>query len=160
MNILIASNLKTLEQLSLILSELDDSSLANQTIKPYGSSIGSHIRHILDFYNCILSFDEGIDFTTRERDPNVETSCLAAKLYLETIVSKLKNFSYEKNANVVVKDDLGLGTVSMVYTYDAVFAQANSHTIHHYAIINYIMNGLRLSLKASRFGYNPTTEIK
>ena len=45
----------------------------------------------------------------------------------------------------------------MKYTLGAVFAQANSHTIHHYAIINYILEGLNISLDDIDFGYNPTT---
>jgi hypothetical protein len=39
----------------------------------------------------------------------------------------------------------------------ALFAQANSHTIHHYAIINYIFEKLGIVLNDEDFGYNPTT---
>ncbi len=52
---------------------------------------------------------------------------------------------------------LGLGKIEMTYTYDALFSQANSHTIHHYAIINYILDGLKIAFDDADFGYNSTT---
>ena len=58
---------------------------------------------------------------------------------------------------VVVIDDLGLGKIEVQYTLGAVFSQANSHAIHHYAIMNYILDNLGISVNDSDFGYNPTT---
>ncbi|RSK38321.1 hypothetical protein [Mangrovimonas spongiae] len=161
MNNLIDSNLNTLNQLHSIINQLDNRNLSNKTVEPYKSSIGSHIRHILDFYYCIL-FPESeiIDFTKRKRDEKVESCCVSAKAYLNQIIEALKTFEYNDKKAIIVKDDLGLGLLTMTYTYDAVLSQANSHTIHHFAIINYIMNALDLKLYNSKFGYNPTTVIE
>jgi len=46
---------------------------------------------------------------------------------------------------------------NLKYTFIALLAQANSHTIHHYAIINYILDRLHIEMKDDSFGYNPTT---
>ena len=46
---------------------------------------------------------------------------------------------YILKSMVIVTDDLGMGKIEMTYTLGSLFSQANSHTIHHYAIINYIM---------------------
>ncbi|WP_338730914.1 hypothetical protein [Mangrovimonas cancribranchiae] len=161
MNDLVNSNLNTLKQLHSIINQLDNNKLSNKTAEPYRSSIGSHVRHILDFYYCIL-FPENtiIDFTNRRRDEKVENCCISAKAYLNEITETLSNFEYNNKTELIVKDDLGLGVVTMTYTYDAVLSQANSHTIHHFAIINYIMNALNLKLEDSKFGYNPTTVIE
>jgi hypothetical protein len=67
------------------------------------------------------------------------------------------NFKFDMTDSNLVTDDLGLGKVEMAYSSGALFSQANSHTIHHYAIINYILEGLNISIKDSDFGYNPTT---
>ena len=56
-----------------------------------------------------------------------------------------------------VIDDLGMGKVKIKYNYASLLAQSNSHTIHHYAIINYILNQLKISIDDSNFGFNPTT---
>lgn len=159
MHILIKSSLNTLEKSKKLLNKINNTSLSDQTIAPYYSSIGSHIRHVLDFYGCILYNDNDvIDLTTRTRDLTVESDCDCAKAYLEKLCDKLKSLNESDIVKLVkVEDDLGLGKIQMTYTFDALLAQANSHTIHHYAIINYILEGLNLRFDDSDFGYNPTT---
>lgn len=159
MNIIIQSTLKTLQKSKNILSNLTDEDLCNTSVSPYYSSIGSHIRHILDFYDCVLKKDSNsrIDLTARSRNKDVESHCLDATSYLNTIIEKLQNLDCEVDDTVTAIDDLGLGKIEIQYTYGALFAQANSHTIHHYAIINYIFDRLGLVIKDEDFGYNPTT---
>ena len=159
MNSILRSTLKTLQKSEHLLSNLDDATLANVSIPPYYSSIGGHIRHILDFYDCILNrVDIGkIDLTARKRNKNVETYCEQALDYLNDIITRLKTIDNDMGSHVTVIDDLGMGIVEMPYTYAALLAQANSHTIHHYAIINYILDRLGIAIKDATFGYNPTT---
>ena len=159
MNSILQSTLKTLQKSKLLLSNLDDATLANKSIPPYYSSIGGHIRHILDFYDCILKSKDGekVDLTARKRNENVETCCKQATDYLEQIIVKLLATDRNLEDQVMVKDDLGMGLIEMPYTYAALLAQANSHTIHHYAIINYILDRLGIVFSDGDFGYNPTT---
>jgi len=130
------------------------------SIPPYYSCIGSHIRHILDFYDCILEgYSIGyIDLTNRTRDTRIHEDCDYAFENVERVISKLKQLSKtDPNTRIDVADDLGLGKVTIEYTLGAVLAQANSHAIHHYAIINYILERLEISINDDTFGYNPTT---
>ena len=159
MDVILQSTLKTLEKSKILLNHLNDTTLSNASVAPYYSSIGNHLRHILDFYDCIFNkkINNEIDLTERSRNQAVETECCSAKNYLDSIIENLNSFDLSMTDFVLVTDDLGLGKVKMTYSYGALFAQANSHTIHHYAIINYIMEGLNISLKDSDFGYNPTT---
>ena len=159
MDIIIASSLKTLQKANLLLNKIGDANLCNASVAPYYSSIGSHIRHILDFYNCIFNMNESlqVDLTARCRNTDVENQCHAASNYLDTTVKKLKSLDIDLASNITVIDDLGLGKTSIAYTFGALLSQANSHTIHHYAIISYIMNGLKIELDDCEFGYNPTT---
>ncbi|WP_242203677.1 DinB family protein [Aestuariivivens insulae] len=159
MNSIIQSTLKTLQKSEHLLVNLEDTVFSNVSVSPYYSSIGSHMRHILDFYDCILNRENGdiIDLTDRKRNKSVETCGEQALCYLKDIVAKLKILDKRIDDTVMVKDDLGMGTVEMPYTYAALLAQANSHTIHHYAIINYILDRLGIVFSDSDFGYNPTT---
>jgi hypothetical protein len=158
MHILIESTLRTLEKTKVLLHQIDNNSLTNKSIAPYYSSIGSHVRHILDFYNCILTNDDVFDLTLRQRDIEIESDCQSALNYLNELVNKLNSLDYSSLEKIIeIEDDLGLGKVSFSSTYAALLAQANSHTIHHYAIINYILEGLHLTLADDSFGYNPTT---
>ncbi|TYA94788.1 hypothetical protein [Seonamhaeicola marinus] len=159
MDIIIESTLKTLSKSRFLLEQLSDDDLSNASISPYYSSIGCHVRHILDFYDCVFNVNEDntVDLTARSRNKEVECQCCKAIEYLETIEEKLKNFNASMSASVKVIDDLGLGKVEMTYTMASLLSQANSHTIHHYAIINYILEGLKIGFEDSDFGYNPTT---
>ena len=157
MNIIVESSLKTLQKAQSLLTQLSTEDYCNASVSPYYSSIGSHLRHIFDFYNCIFNAENNlVDLTARNRDLKVETCCKTANNYLNFIKEKLKSID-NLNHKLIVVDDLGLGKVEMDYTYSALLAQANSHTIHHYAIINYILDRLGIEMKDSDFGYNPTT---
>lgn len=159
MNIIIQSTLKTLKKSQVLLKNLCNDQLCDASVSPYYSSIGSHIRHILDFYDCLFTMtsDNKIDLTARSRNKSVESDCECAQDYLEMIITKLNSFRFDINDTVNVIDDLGLGKTEIPYTYGALLAQANSHTIHHYAIINYIFDSLGIEINDSEFGYNPTT---
>ena len=159
MNGLIESTLKTLEKTEIILDSLTNEQLRDTSIPPYFSSIGTHIRHILDFYDCIfnLNADNKIDLTARSRNKKVEQDCLEAKAYLKLLINNLNTFNNHISKTVLVTDDLGQGKIEIPYTIGALLSQANSHTIHHYAIINYILSGLEISITDLDFGYNPTT---
>ena len=159
MNIIIQSTLKTLQKCQVLLDYLSNNQLCDASVPPYHSSIGSHIRHILDFYDCIFNTDSKskLDLTARCRNKNVESDCGCAQNYLGTIVEKLNSRSFVVNDIVLVIDDLGLGKTEIPYTYGSLLAQANSHTIHHYAIISYILDHLNIVINDTEFGYNPTT---
>lgn len=159
MNIIIQSTLKTLQKSQILLDNLSNAQLCDASVPPYHSSIGTHIRHILDFYDCIFNLDSEnkIDLTARSRNKDVESDCDCAQQYLNSIIKKLNLAPFDVNDTILVTDDLGLGKTEIPYTYGSLLAQANSHTIHHYAIINYIFDSLGIVINDSDFGYNPTT---
>lgn len=159
MNIIIQSTLKTLQKSQLLLDNLSNNQLCDASVSPYYSSIGTHIRHILDFYDCIFAqgSENRVDLTARSRNKSVECDCGCAQDYLNEIIGKLSSANFDVNDAVIVIDDLGLGKTEIPYTYGSLLAQANSHTIHHYAIINYIFDSLGIVINDSNFGYNPTT---
>ncbi|TXG35076.1 DinB family protein [Seonamhaeicola maritimus] len=159
MDIIIESTLQTLQKSRYLLEKLDDSDLCNTSISPYYSSVGTHVRHILDFYDCVFNITQEniVDLTARSRNRDVESQCCNALSYLSMIEDKLQSSKFEMDKVVTVIDDLGLGKIEMQYTMASLFSQANSHTIHHYAIINYILEGLNITFEDSDFGYNPTT---
>ena len=159
MNIVIQSTLNTLQKSQVLLDHLSNNQLCDASVPPYHSSIGTHIRHILDFYDCIFNVDSEnrVDLTARSRNKDVESDCDCAQDYLNLIIGRLSATSFDMNGTVLVIDDLGLGKTEIPYTYGSLLAQANSHTIHHYAIINYIFDSLGIVINDSDFGYNPTT---
>ena len=160
MNDLIEALTSTLARTKYILNTLTDEQLTNSSISPYYSCIGTHIRHVLDFYRCI---DQGlesneVDLTARNRNSEIERSCAAAIQELDSVLERLENWRHdEPDRRIMVIDDLGNGKQHIEYTFASLAAQANSHTIHHYALINYMMDKIGVRLDDLSFGYNPST---
>jgi len=160
MNIILKSTIHTLNKSKALIESLSDDVLSNHSVPPYHSCIGSHIRHILDFYDCIINGISklSIDLTDRKRDLRMHEDCNYALENLQRIIVNLETLNdMPMHAKLVVNDDLGLGTTNIEYTLGALLAQANSHAIHHYAIINYILDYLGIKLEDGTFGFNPTT---
>ena len=161
MHIIVKSSIHSLEKSIKLLEILTNDELANTSVSPYYSSVGSHLRHIFDIYQCIIDGYSlrRIDLTLRSRDTRVETDANYALNKVKTIIKTLKNID---NLDIyqIVLDDLGLGKVEIEYTLASILAQANSHAIHHYALINYILDRLDIKFDDDKFGFNPTTPMK
>lgn len=158
MQLIIEALIKNLNKSRYLLSNLNNDQFSDRSIPPYFSCIGSHIRHILDFFDCILNESNGIvDLSIRRRDVSVEKDIHKAIDYFESIINRLEDLNSELDKDLIVIDDLGLGKIEINYTLSSLLSQANSHTIHHYAIISYIIKGLDITFKDDTFGYNPTT---
>lgn len=146
-----------------LLNTIDDQQYSNASTAPYYSSIGIHMRHILDVFDCILrGLDSGlIDLSDRKRNEMAELNVEEGISYFRTIIEQLKAIEEEDlDTFVKVRDDLGLGMVTANYTLAAALIQAHSHAIHHFASIGYIIAQLGISLPDGDFGYNPTTPKK
>ncbi len=161
MNPIIASTSHTLLKSKSLLNELSDQQLSDTTVSPYYSCVGSHIRHILDFFDCILDgMTSGtIDLTARNRDELIASNCNYAVENVDRILNRLYSLNTDFDTPFDVVDDLGQGSITVRHTLGGVLAQANSHTIHHYAIISYILDRLQIEVRDATFGYNPTTPI-
>ncbi|NOQ91700.1 MAG: DinB family protein [Flavobacteriaceae bacterium] len=143
-----------------LLSAINDSQYDDSSVAPYYSSIGIHMRHILDVFDCIFEGLETkkVDLSARKRNELAEKKVSFGLVYFDEVIAKLENLKSE-NLDVVVevKDDLGLGVVTANYTLASALIQAHSHAIHHFASIGYIISQLGINLPDADFGYNPTT---
>ena len=143
-----------------LLKCISDEEYSNTTIAPYYSSIGGHMRHILDVFSCIFDGLESgeIDLSARQRNGLAETKVSVGLSYFDSVIEQLKRIEEQDLDQVVkVKDDLGLGMVTANYTLAAALIQAHSHAIHHFASIGYIISQMGINLPDGDFGYNPTT---
>jgi uncharacterized damage-inducible protein DinB len=143
-----------------LLNAIDESQYTDISVAPYYSSIGIHMRHILDVFDCVFSGLESknVDLSARKRNELVEQKLNLGLDYFDEIITNLERLDAENlDITVRVKDDLGLGFVTANYTLASILIQAHSHTIHHFASIGYIISQLDINLPDADFGYNPTT---
>ncbi|HEY9220129.1 MAG TPA: DinB family protein [Lutibacter sp.] len=151
---------KNLQRGIQLLNCITDNEYNNKTIAPYYSSIGVHMRHILDVFDCVLDGIESgnINLINRKRNELTENYTLHGIAYFEEILRRLKLLeNADFNKIVMVTDDLGLGIVSANYTLGGILIQAHSHAIHHFASVGYVISQLGIALPDADFGFNPTT---
>ncbi|GAA4278569.1 DinB family protein [Aquimarina mytili] len=145
-----------------LLKSIDSKTYCDASLGPYYSSIGSHIRHTLDFFDCIINGldSNDIDLTARKRDEILSTDKAAAIQHIYNLQETLLSYvDVNTDYLIHVTDNMGQGKVTVNYTLESILAHANSHTVHHYATIGYILNHLGKEVKIPGFGYNPTTPI-
>lgn len=143
-----------------LLHSISDEQYSNTSVAPYYSSIGSHMRHVLDFFSCIFEglVNQSIHLHIRERNQLVEQHTKLGIEYFTKTIQELKKIkTTEFNSIVKVSDNLGLEIESANYTIAAILMQAHSHAIHHFASVGYVIYQLQIALPDADFGFNPTT---
>lgn len=155
--LLVKNNVHFLQQGIELLNDLDD--LVYQKTDPpvYQSSIGKHMRHILDHYQSLIKYkDNRIDYDTRERDERIETDKTYATSVANQIIENLNIFLTEPlllGENIMVRSNEGEETQNKIWSESTIkreFQFLLSHTVHHYALIAII---LRIE------GYKPDKEF-
>ncbi len=151
---------KNLQRGVKLLKCISDKEYSDTSIAPYHSSIGGHIRHILDVFDCIFEGLESnnVNLINRKRNVLAENYTETGIEYFDVTISKLQELKSEDfNRIVKVSDDLGLGVVSVNYTLGGLLIQAHSHAIHHFSSVGYVISQLGIQLPDEHFGFNPTT---
>ena len=143
-----------------LLESISDESYSNTSVAPYYSSIGGHMRHILDVFDCIFDGLESseINLINRKRNQLAENYTNHGIAYFNQVLENLESLKeLDLDQIVVVTDDLGLGPITANYTLAGLLVQAHSHAIHHFASVGYVISQLGIDLPDSDFGFNPTT---
>ncbi len=151
---------KNLERGIKLLNSISNQQYSNTSVAPYYSSIGGHMRHILDIFDCLFEgLPNGlVDLSARKRNELVEADTAEGIRYFIAIISKLQQLkSVDLNQLILVSDDLGMGKVEQNYTLGSLLIQAHSHATHHFASLGYIIAQLGIEIPDEDFGYNPTT---
>ena len=151
-----------LNQAISLLNTIENSSYTNTTVGPYHSSIGSHLRHTLDFFQCIIDGLDAneINLTQRKRDETIANDKDIAISKIREIQETFVHFTDINTDYIIhVTDDLGQGEVTVSYTLESIMAFAHSHAIHHFATIGYLLHQLNIQHTVKGFGYNPSTPI-
>ena len=154
---------KNLQRGIKLLNSISDKQYSDTSVAPYHSSIGCHMRHVLDVFSCVLNGLENkfVDFSVRERNACAEKETSVGIEYFQTVILELQKIKKEDfNTVIKVSEDLGLGNETANYTIGAALMQAQSHAIHHYATIGYLIYQLGIELPDADFGFNPTTPNK
>ncbi|MDF1755707.1 MAG: hypothetical protein P1U89_23155 [Verrucomicrobiales bacterium] len=131
MNRCIEMNLEILGKIRELLSSIDPSNYQQPHAQFFDSSIGGHVRHILDFYERFFegSDTKTVDYSNRKRDINLEQLPLAALSVLDTILIRIRELV---DGPVTVISDSGESFASSLGRELEFLA---GHAVHHNAMI-------------------------
>lgn len=133
------SILEIQSQLESIFSTIDNLQYSMSLDSFSGSSIGKHVRHIFDFYACVLNGSRcgKLDYNERDRNSLIEQDIIAAKVSFRQLAVEIE----KKNINqplIVVTDFFCNNAVDRPLVNSSVGRElmyAFDHAIHHLAII-------------------------
>lgn len=154
-------NLELLRSALKLLESIPDSDYASRQIDGKVSGIGSHLRHVIDHYECfLLGLPRGeINFDARTRCLDIENSTSAAVGRLKELISKIENLT-DLRINDPLKIIMASGTEGKSeVTHSSVGRELQflvSHTVHHYAIISIFCHQHGLP-QPKNFGVAPST---
>ncbi|HLO46418.1 MAG TPA: hypothetical protein VK175_18895 [Leadbetterella sp.] len=121
-----------------------------------GSSIGQHVRHIIEFYICLFSDKEYVNYDERERNLLIENSPVYTQEVLEILKSQLLNLDFNKK--VIFKQNINNEEVFLNTSYQRELIYLGEHTIHHFALIKIGITTLCPDIKLDKnFGVADST---
>lgn len=139
-------NEKMIGQICQLLNRLSDDMLSDPLRSLDGSTIGQHIRHIYDFYDCIIRGQQSggcIDYCLRQRNQIIEKHSAYAVKALRQITDQLKAIDASEAIEVLTdfSTDQQAERVQVGSTIGRELMYAFDHAVHHLAIIQI---GIRL----------------
>lgn len=138
---IIRGSLETINQAQGLLDSLDEVSYCYVCAPHISSSIGQHIRHIIDNYLVIVNGipNKHIDYNVRRRGAKVETCLDTAKEELSQIQQWLRHLDQDTlNLSVTILSEVCLREEQSERIHSSLRREllfVASHCIHHLALI-------------------------
>jgi hypothetical protein len=140
-------------QLSETLNQLTDEEYVQPSRTLLGATIGQHVRHIIELFQCLeKGYDQGVvNYAKRKRDYQIETSKELASLLLKEIYQNIE----ESNKEIILEAEDYCDSMQIVLipsNYYRELAYNLEHTIHHMALIRVGVNDVSSLQLPDEFG--------
>jgi hypothetical protein len=140
MNNLISNIKQTLAELSDVVQLMNDAQFSNALTIFSGSSVGMHARHIIEFYQCLLtqSVDsQSVNYDKRNRDLLLQANTMYFKQTVNTVIESLEKLDSDRlNHPLSITSEDSEADATPINSSLARELQYNlEHTIHHAAFI-------------------------
>jgi hypothetical protein len=126
-------------ELRVLLENLSDNQLTLPLDVLNGSTMGMHLRHILEFYQCLFTSlaDGNLNYDLRKRDREMERNKKHCLSCIETLLTKLEEAQVDQP--ICLTADYSLDTEGRKITIGTTFFRELlynvEHCVHHLAII-------------------------
>jgi uncharacterized damage-inducible protein DinB len=134
---LVLLNSKTLGELRRFLDSIDQSTYTSLNLKGR-ASIGQHVRHTLEFYQCLFQVEDAVNYDLRKRDVLIESNPEHAAQTLAQIVETLDSFESDRELLLKTGDE-DLGLLQFPSSFARELFYVLEHAIHHMALIRVLV---------------------
>ncbi|MEO1023575.1 MAG: DinB family protein [Bacteroidota bacterium] len=162
-NLVVYSNIHFIQQGIDLLSQIDEGQYTKNGGEFYNSGVGKHFRHIIEHYQSLLSrTGDDVNYDERARNTLIETDKTTAIDVMSGLVEQLREMMSEPGVidNIIrVKSNEGVGEEGSPWSQSSIRRELQfliSHTVHHYALIAFILKSEGVNPDAS-FGVAPST---
>ncbi|MFM1875349.1 MAG: hypothetical protein RL266_1086 [Bacteroidota bacterium] len=131
-------NLETLERLDALLLKIDQKVYTHLNAKG-NASVGQHVRHTLEFYQCLLMATDIIDYDQRKRDILIESSPDHARAIIREIGIELRNIEADRFLMLRAAIPSSTGTIDLPSSLLRELFYVLEHAIHHMALIRILV---------------------
>lgn len=160
---LVSLNLAWLKQALDLVRNVSDDVFAIAPASLPGYKVGSHVRHILEFYECFLhGLPSGrVDYDRRSRDFALERSRKVAEARILSLMDRLGSAHrvVEGTVLLVSAENAASGPQATAWLNSSVARELqvlSSHTIHHFALIAVTLRAHGVDVDPE-FGVAPST---
>lgn len=150
--------IKQLLSVKSILSQIkeDDYTTSLKTLK--GASIGKHIRHVVEFYECLLfnNIDNSVNYDLRKRNLLLEENVKYTEDFVTEIIDAIEKIN--TNSRILLVSKYQDQNISMESSFYREITYNIEHTVHHLAIISIAIpiHFAYINL-STNFGYTDST---
>ena len=145
-----------IDQIIDLTSQLNDAEYAAELELLNGNTIGKHVRHVVEFFDLLVSGIENnrVNYDKRKHEPLYETSTEATLNLLKKLKAQISRIPADRSLILEVSyADKDQDYVQIKSSLEREIAYNIEHAIHHMAIIKIAMNTVFPQVKlADNFG--------
>jgi len=156
MTLLSTIAIQQLESIRAILEQLSSDEFMQPLPLLEGTSIGKHIRHTLEFHQCLFEESAVISYDNRSRNVALETNLEDAIECLDWLITHLKFIPADRALNMTVQYGEFVESITSSMKRELTFLI--EHTVHHMAILRIALNACFPAVQFEQtFGYADST---
>jgi hypothetical protein len=133
---LIQEAIKQLLSVKYILAQINEKDYSAELKTLKGASIGKHIRHVVEFYECLLfnSTNNTVNYDDRKRNLLLEDNLKYAEDYIDEITDAL--LKIDKNHRLLLVSKYNNNEIITESSLYREIIYNIEHTVHHLAILS------------------------
>lgn len=154
-----SSSVNVLSQLSDLIKQLSSTEYTAKLNVLSGSSMGQHIRHIVEFYIALTHAEEEICYDDRKRDLRIEENKYFCLITIDEIISQLEYATIDRA--MILKSTHGIDDSTENYiptSFSREHFYVLEHAVHHMAILKIgVITAFSHVLLSDNFGIAEST---